>query len=693
MNLIFRSALAAAAVMTFAVPTTARAQQMMLALDGQSPTITVPKAGVSMDLSAIDKTVDPCTDFYEYACGNWRKNNPIPADKVRWGRFDELGEHNLYSVYALLKQAADKPATPLQAKYGSYFAACMNDDLANSLGTKPIQPVLDKIGAWNDKAGMAKLLGALEDQHGIGLFYNFGSEQDQKDSQKQIPALMQSGLSLPDRDYYLQQDDRMKGIREKYVAHVTKMFTLLGDTPEQAATEANAVMRIETDLAKGSLPRVEMRDPANVYHVKTIAELQASTPTYRWADYFGSIHIPVSSLNVATPNYFTAMNTEIQSASVADLKSYMRWHVLHGAAGNLSRPFDQETFAFFNQTLSGQKEQAPRWKRCTQATDRALGEAVGQDWVAKNFTPEAKANMQELVHELEAALGEDIQGLEWMSPTTKVEAQKKLMAFRDKIGYPETWRDYSAVTVKRDDRVGNAARVAIFDDRRDLAKIGKPVNEKEWGMTPPTVNAYYDPSNNDINFPAGILQPPFYDFKVDPAVNFGAIGVVIGHEMTHGFDDEGSQFDPQGNVRMWWTKEDKAEFDKRTECEVNEYGNFEVAPGQKLNGKLTLGENTADNGGLQVAYMALHKEMAKLGPDASRPIDGYTPDQRYFLGFAQVWCENTREEAARVRAKTDPHSSGRWRTNGAVQNSAKFAEAFSCKQGQPMAPANACRVW
>ncbi|SEC18257.1 M13 family metallopeptidase [Terriglobus roseus] len=693
MNRILRSALAAAAVLTFAAPFSARAQQMTLALDGQSPTITVPKSGVSMDLTAIDKTADPCTDFYAYACGNWRKNNPIPADKTRWGRFDELGEHNLYSIYTLLQQAADKPATPLQTKYGNYFAACMDDSLADRLGAKPIQPALDKIGAWTDKATLSKLLGTLEDQHGIGLFYNFGSEQDQKDSQKQIPAVFQGGLTLPDRDYYLQDDDRMKGIREKYIAHVTKMFTLLGDTPEQAATETQAVMRIETALAKSSLPRVEMRDPANVYHVKTLADLQASTPAYRWADYFSSIRTPVTTLNVATPGYFTAMNAEIQSASVADLKSYMRWHVLHGAAGNLSTPFDQENFAFFNGTLSGQKEQAPRWKRCTQATDRALGEAVGQDWVAKNFTPAAKANMQELVHQLEAALGEDIEGLDWMSPTTRVEAQKKLRAFRDKIGYPETWRDYSSIAVKRDDRVGNAERVAVFNDRRDLAKIGKPVNEKEWGMTPPTVNAYYDPSNNDINFPAGILQPPFYDFKIDPAVNFGAIGVVIGHEMTHGFDDEGSQYDPQGNVRMWWTKEDKAEFDKRTACEVNEYGNFEPVPGQKLNGKLTLGENTADNGGLQVAYVALHKELAKLGPDASKPIDGYTPDQRYFLGFAQVWCENTREQEAVRRIKIDPHSPGRFRTNGAVQNSSKFAEAFSCKQGQPMAPVNACRVW
>ncbi len=689
-----RAALAAGAV--FAVGSISAHAQGMISLagiDGQDPSIVVPRGGVSMDLNAIDKTADPCTDFYAYACGNWRKNNPIPADKTRWGRFDELGEHNLYTLYALMQQAAATPASPLQTKYGSYFAACMNDTLANQLGAKPIQPILDKIAAWKDKAALAKLAGSLEDQHGLGVFYNFGSEQDQKDSSLQIPGLYQGGLSLPDRDYYLQDDDRMKGIRAKYVEHMVKMFTLMGDTPEQAATEAASVMRLETALAKASMPRVDMRDPANIYHVQTLAQLQSLSPNYKWSDYFSGIHQPVKSLNVGTPEFFKAMSAEIQSASVPDLKSYLRWHVVHRFAGSLSKPFDEENFSFFQATLAGQKEQSPRWKRCTQATDAALGEAVGQDWVAKYFTPEAKANMDELIRQLESALGQDIQSLDWMSPATKVEALKKLKAFRQKVGYPEKWRDYSTLTVKADDRVGNSQRVAIFDDRRDLAKIGKPVDEKEWGMTPPTVNAYYDPSNNDINFPAGILQPPFYDFKIDPAVNFGAIGVVIGHEMTHGFDDQGSQYDEKGNVRMWWTPADKAAFDKRTACEVNEYGNFEVVPGTKLNGKLTLGENTADNGGLQISNLALHKELDRLGPDAQKPIDGYTPDQRYFLGFAQVWCENTREETSRMRAKTDPHSSGQWRTNGAVQNSATFAKAFACKQGQPMAPVNACRVW
>ncbi|MGI4853195.1 MAG: M13 family metallopeptidase [Janthinobacterium lividum] len=694
MSFTLRSKLGTASVLILGATATLAAQQMTLALDGGSAPMTVPRGGISLDVSAIDKTVNPCNDFYAYACGNWRKSNPVPADKTRWGRFDELGERNLYTVYNLLTEAAEKPATPLQAKYGNFFAACMNDDAANKLGAAPLEPVMKRIAALNDRAALARLVGSLEMNNGIGLLYGFGSQQDQKDSSKQIPGIGQAGLSLPDRDYYLQQDERMTKIRAQYVEHLTKMFTLLGDTPEQAAAEATSVMTIETALAKGSMPRVDMREPANVYHIKTLAELQALTPAYKWADYFAEVKVPISTLNVEQPEYFRTMNEQLSTASMADLKSYLRWHALLPNATALSKPFVDENFHFFAQTLGGQKEQAPLWKRCTQQTDRALGEAVGQDWVAKYFTPQAKANMQELVHQLEASLGDDINSLEWMGPATKVEAQKKLVAFRDKIGYPETWRDYSSFSVKRDDRVGNRERANIFADKRDIAKIGKPVDEKEWGMTPPTVNAYYDPANNDINFPAGILQPPFYDFKIDPAVNFGAIGVVIGHEMTHGFDDEGSQYDAQGNVRQWWTAADKAEFEKRTDCEVKEYGAFEPVPGAKLNGKLTLGENTADNGGLQVAYMALHKELAKIGGDAAtKKIDGYTPDQRYFLGYAQVWCENTREQTALVRVKTDPHSPGQFRTNGAVQNSARFADAFSCKQGEPMAPVNACRVW
>jgi putative endopeptidase len=653
-----------------------------------------PKKPVSFDLSAIDKTADPCTDFYQYACGNWKKDNPIPADQTRWGRFNELAERNNYLLYQDLKAAADAPKTPLQKKYGDFFAACMNVDLANKLGVEPIEPALKTIAAWNDKKTLARLLGELNNKYSENLFFLFGSGQDQKDASQQIAELDQGGLGLPDRDYYINDDERSKKLRAQYVEHVTKMFVLIGDSPEKAADEAKSVLAVETALAEGSMSRVDRRTPANVYHVMPIAELQTMTPDFDWKVYLAARNESgLKTVNITTPGFFKAMNAEIQGADIAALKSYMRWQTVHLFAPNLSEPFVQENFNFFAATVSGQKELAPRWRRCTAATDRALGEAVGQDWVARNFPPAAKENMKKLVHALEVAMNQDIQNLDWMSDATKAEAKKKLAAFRDKIGYPETWRDYSTVTIKRDDFVGNAQQILAFNSRRQLAKIGKPVDEKEWTMTPPTVNAYYSPGKNDINFPAGILQPPFYDFKADPAVNFGGIGVVIGHEMTHGFDDQGSQYDPQGNVRMWWTAEDKKKFDERTGCEVKEYGSFEVAAGQTLNGKLTLGENTADNGGLHIAYAALMSTLAKEGAEASTKIDGYTPAQRYFLGFGQVWCENTREQEARLRAKTDPHSSGQWRVNGSVQNFDEFGKAFGCKVGQPMMPVSSCRVW
>ena len=655
---------------------------------------SAPKKPVIFDMTAIDTSADPCVDFYQYACGNWKKNNPIPGDQTRWGRFNELAEYNNYLLYSDLKAAADAPKTPLQKKYGDYFAACMNVDLANKQGAKPIEPILKTIADWNDRKKLAALFGETEDKYAIGFIFAFGSDQDQKDSTKQIGEIDQAGLGLPDRDYYLSQDDRSKKLRDQYQEHIAKMFTLLGDTPEQAAKEAQSVLAIETALAQGSMPRVDRRVPANVYHIMTIDELQTMTPDFDWKVYFAAKkQSGLKTVNVATPEFFKTMNRQIGTADVDALKSYLRWHTVHRYAPGLSEPFVQENFAFYGTTLTGQKELAPRWKRCTQLTDRAMGEAVGQDWVAKNFPPTAKDNMEKMVKALEVALDDDIKHLDWMSDATKVEAKKKLDAFRDKIGYPEKWRDYSSVKIKRDDAVYNAEQIAAFNDRRDLAKIGKPVDEKEWSMTPPTVNAYYSPGKNDINFPAGILQPPFYDFKVDPAVNFGGIGVVIGHEMTHGFDDQGSQFDPKGNVRMWWTAEDRTKFDQRTDCEVKEYSSFEVAPGQNLNGKLTLGENTADNGGLRIAYKALMATLAEQNASTTAQTDNYTPAQRYFISFGQVWCENTREEAARLRAKTDPHSSGRWRINGSVQNFDEFGKAFSCKVGQPMMPANACRVW
>jgi putative endopeptidase len=653
-----------------------------------------PKAPQSFDVNAIDKTADPCSDFYQYACGNWQKNNPIPPDQVRWGQFTELRERNAWLLYKELEAAAvpSPTRTPLEQKYGDFYAACMNTQLADEKGVTPLEPTLNTISTLNDKKQLAAVLAVLEIRDGVGGAFTFGVSQDQKDSTRQIAEAGQGGLGLPDRDYYLADNPRQKKIREDYVAHMTRMFQLAGDTPEKAASEAQAVMEIETALARGSLSRTDLRDPVKRYHIMTLAEFEKLTPSFDWQSYLRGIDMGAfQTLDVDYPEFFSTMNAEIDTQTLDSWKSYLRWRALHGAARWLSDPFVEENFKFYNAQLQGQQEMAPRWKRCTLATDAALGEAVGQDWVKKYFSPEKKENMIRLVTALETALHQDIEQLPWMSEETKKKALEKLALIRNKIGYPEHWRDYSTLEIKRDDLLGNVARADIFEDKRNLAKLGKPVDETEWDMTPPTVNAYYAQSNNDINFPAGILQPPFYDFSKDPAVNFGGIGVVIGHEMTHGFDDQGSKFDGHGNEVEWQTPADRKAFTERTDCEAKEYDNFETVPGVKLNGQLTLGENTADNGGLRLAYMAL---MATLAGEKPAPeIDGYTPQQRFFLGFAQVWCENVREQAARQYALTDPHSPGRWRVNGAVQNFDEFGKAFSCKKGAPMYPENSCRVW
>jgi putative endopeptidase len=660
-----------------------------------APAPPEPKALQSFDLTAIDKTADPCTDFYQYACGNWKKENPIPPDQVRWGQFDELRQRNDWLLYRELETAAnpDVKRTALEQKYGDFYAACMNTGLADQKGVTALQAALDTINALSDKKQLAALLGTLEMPHGISGLFSFGVGQDQKDSTRQIAQAGQGGLSLPDRDYYLSQNPRQQKIRDQYVVHMTKMFQLAGDTPEKAAGEAQSVMAIETALAQGSMSRTDMRDPAKRYHIMTLVDLGKLTPDFDWPAYWHGINMgSFETLNVLTPGFFTVMNTQIDAQSLEAWKSYLRWRAVHDAAPWMSQAFVQENFNFFSGELLGQKEIAPRWKRCTRATDEALGEAVGQDWVKQYFSPEKKENMVKLVTALEAALAEDIQQLPWMSEATRKNAEEKLALIRNKIGYPEHWRDYSTLEVKRDDLLGNVARATVYEDRRNLDKLGKPVDETEWGMTPPTVNAYYSQGMNDINFPAGILQPPFYDFSKDAAVNFGGIGVVIGHEMTHGFDDQGSKFDGHGNVREWQSPADRKAFTERTDCEVNEYGSFEAAPGQKLNGSLTLGENTADNGGLRLAYAALMASLANPPGAVAPQIDGYTPAQRFFLSFGQIWCENVREQAARSRALTDPHSPGQWRVNGAVQNFDEFGKAFSCKKGAPMYPQNSCRV-
>ncbi|WP_420239403.1 M13 family metallopeptidase [Telmatobacter bradus] len=661
-----------------------------------------PPANVtSFDATAIDTTADPCTDFYQYTCGNWKKNNPIPSDKTRWSRsFSLVGERNRYLLWQELDAASKAPTSPLQKQYGDFYAACMDTTAADKLGAEPIKPSWSRIDKLTSVKQLPALLSELENTGTPDGFFEFGVGQDEKDSSKQIAQLSQGGLTLPDRDYYLVDTERFKTIRAKYVEHVTKMFVLAGESQSQAAKDATAVLEVETALAKASMSRTEMRDPVATYHIYTTADLAKLTPEFDWSIYFKSIGIGgFDSLNVGTPDFFKSLDGLLKSEPVDAWKSYLRWQALHGQARLLSKAIFDENFDFFSRTLAGQKQPEDRWKMCSSMTDGALGEAVGQDWVKQNFPPAAKDSMEKLVAALEKSLGDDLKTLPWMSDETKKAALEKLSLFRQKIGYPEKWRDYSSVKVSRNDLVGNTHQSAIYERNYNYAKLGTPVDEKEWGMTPPTVNAYYDPSFNDINFPAGILQPPFFDFKVDPAVNFGGIGVVIGHEMTHGFDDEGSQFDGHGNLREWQTPADRKAFEERTQCEVDEYSGFEAAPAradtpaQKLNGKLTLGENTADNGGLRIAYLALLDTLAAEGKTIDDKIDGYTEAQRYFIGFAQVWCQNQTEQSARQSALTDPHSPGQWRVNGTVQNFDSFGKAFGCKVGQPMMPVKSCRVW
>ncbi|HWA95460.1 MAG TPA: M13 family metallopeptidase [Terracidiphilus sp.] len=655
----------------------------------------------SFDPSAIDTTADPCTDFYQYACGNWVKNNPLPGDQVRWARsFSLVAERNRYLLWKELDSAANDPKTPLQKKYGDFYAACMDTALADKKGITPLDPAFKRIAALKSPRKLGELMGVLDAEGGSAPLFGFGITQDQKDSSKQIAQLSQNGLSLPDRDYYLADNEHFKQIRAEFVEHVTKMFTLAGDSPDEAAKEAQSVMTIETALAKAFTSRTELRNPANRYHIYTVADLQKLTPDLDFSAYFKDVKVGhFDSLNVTTPNFFKELNTLIATEPLGAWKSYFRWHTIHSAAPNLSKPFFDENFAFYGKTLAGQKEPQPRWRQCTIMTDRALGEAVGQDWVKQNFPPSAKASMDKLVASLEKALGEDIKTLPWMTEATKKAADEKLAMIRNKIGYPEHWRDYSALKVDRDDLIGNIERSTRFEMAWDLGKLGKPVDEKEWGMTPPTVNAYYNPAQNDINFPAGILQPPFFDPSIDPAVNYGGIGVVIGHEMTHGFDDQGSKYDGKGNVREWQTPEDRKAFNERTSCVADEYSGFVAAPAHgdapeaKLNGRLTLGENTADNGGLRIAYLALESTLAQEGKSLDEKIGGYTEAQRYFLGFAQVWCQNQTEAVSRQLVLVDPHSPGKWRVNGSVQNFDEFGKAFHCKKGQPMYPEHSCRVW
>jgi putative endopeptidase len=651
-----------------------------------------PQAGPGFSTANLDMTANPCLDFYQYACGAWMANNPIPGDQSSWDFWGELADRNRTILRGILEKASvnDPQRSPVEQKIGDFYASCMDEPAINKLGARPLEPELKRIDAIQSTAA---ILDALIQLHleGIGAFFNFSSEPDAKNSTQMIAGADQGGLGLPDRDYYLKDDPKSVKLRREYVAHVEKMLKLLGEAPARAAADAHVVLRIETELAKGSLDRVARRDPNQIYHKMSVQELAALSPSFDWPKYFAGLGTPsFTDLDVSVPDFFKALNAVLTHTSVADLKIYLRWHLLHSEAPLLAKTFVDENFHFYDQTLTGTQVIEPRWKRCVKFTDGDLGFALGQKYVEQAFPPDAKARVLSMIREIEKMLGEDIQSLDWMTPATKEQALVKLRAVADKIGYPDKWRDYSTVLIVRGQTVPNDERATEFEVRRKLSQIGQPVDRGEWGMTPPTVNAYYDSQFNDINFPAGILQPPFFDNRMDAAVNYGSIGSIMGHELTHGFDDEGRQFDAQGNLRNWWTPEDAAEFEKRAECFIKEYSAFTPVDDVHLNGKLTLGENTADNGGVRLAFMAL---MKSLEGQAHPKIDGFTPQQRFFLAWGQTWCENVRPQMARLWAQTDGHSPGRDRVNGVFGNMPEFREAFACHEGQSMIHAPACRVW
>jgi len=655
----------------------------------------VPMQSRPLDPANLDRSVSACTDFYQFANGGWVKRNPIPAAYSRWGSFDQLQEANQSNLLTILRDAAasgNPQASADLRKLGTYYSTCMDSVGAERAGIQPIKSELDRINAIRNRAQLEAEIARLH-YRGVPLLLGFGAQQDFKNSTSVIAGITQGGLTLPDRDYYLNTEKRYVDIRTNYVDHITRMLQLIGQTPAQAAADAQKVMSIETALAKPAMTRVQMRDPNANYHRMTAAELAQLAPGFAWPAFFTAEgRSDITTINVQNPEFLKAADAMLTSVPLDDWKAYLRWHLLDAAASGLNSAIVNEDFRFAS-TLSGAKEMLPRDKRCTRATDQGLRDALGQAYVAQYFTPEAKARALEMVRNLESVFRDRLQTLGWMTDTTKAQAQSKLAAFTNKIGYPDKWRDYSTLTIKPGHFLDNVAAVREYERRRTLARIGQPLDRTEWGMTPPTVNAYYNPSMNEIVFPAGIMQPPFFDPKADDAVNYGGMGAVIGHEMTHGFDDQGSQFDAQGNLRNWWGASDLSKFKTGTGLVASQFDSYTVLDSLHVNGKLTLGENLADLGGLSVSYAALEKALAEKG----RPplIDGFTPEQRFFLAWAQIWRQNITPEAQRVRINTDPHSPGQWRTNGPLSNMPQFAAAFGCKPGDAMVRPDSVRpvIW
>ncbi|MBI2677171.1 MAG: M13 family metallopeptidase [Candidatus Koribacter versatilis] len=648
----------------------------------------------SLDPQAMDKSADPCADFYRFSCGGWQKSNPIPPDQTSWSVYGKLYQDNLNFLRGILDEAATaKRRDVVTREIGDFYGACMDEAGVEKRGLASLQADLDAIAKLKSAKDVTPLLARLQFAYGRTILFAQGSTQDPDDSEQQIAEVDQGGLGLPDRDYYLKDDAKSKEIRDRYVQHVQKVFELMGEDPAAAKNDAATVMRMETAFAKAQLSRVDRRDPYKLKHKMKVADLAQLAPNIDWQRYYKDLKYPaISIMNVATPDYFKQISAQLTSDPIADWKTYLRFHVVDSSSPFLPARFVDENFEFYRKYLRGAKEQQPRWKRCVQYTDRDLGEALGQAYVKKLFSPEIKAATLDMTRRVEEAMALRIRELDWMSPETKQQALAKLAGIRNKIGYPDKWRDYSSVKIARDDFAGNVSRTQEFERRRDINKVGQPVDHGEWGMTPPTVNAYYNPQMNDVNFAAGVLQPPLYDAKLDDAPNYGDTGGTIGHELTHAFDDEGSQFDAKGNLKDWWTKDDRAKFDTRTKCVQDQYAGYVVVDDIHINSKLTLGEDVADLGGEILAYIAW-KDATKGKTLEAR--DGLTPDQRFFVGFAQWACANEREEDMRVRAATDPHSPAKYRVNGVVVNMPEFSQAFSCKAGQPMvnAPDKVCKVW
>ena len=651
----------------------------------------------SLQLDSMDKSIDPCVNFYKYACGGWQKKNPIPADQTGWAVYGKLYQDNLNFLRGILEQAASgsNERDAVRQKIGDFYASCTDEAGIEKSGVEPIKAELDAIAKLQSVREMAALVARLQMATGgyRSILFRGGSDQDPDDSESVIASLDQGGLGLPDRDYYTKEDAKSKETRERYVQHVQKVFELLGDNAETAKKNAETLMRMETALAKASMTRVERRDPYKLKNKMKIPGLEKLAPNFDWKTYYSALQYPkIEILNVGDPAFFKQVNASLGSEPLANWKTYLRFHVADSSSPYLSGKFVQENFEFYRKYLRGAKEQQPRWKRCVQYSDYMLGEALGQAYVRKVFSPELKQSTLEMVRRIEDAMEKRIQGLDWMSAETKVQALVKLRGIRNKIGYPDKWRDYGPVKIVRTEFLGNVQRATEFEHRREIAKIGKPVDRGEWMISPATVDAYYNPQMNDINFPAGVLQPPLYDTKVDDAPNYGDTGGTIGHELTHGFDDEGSQFDAKGNLKNWWKEEDRKKFDERTKCVSDQYSSYVVVEDVHINGELTKGEDVADLGGEILAYIAWG--AANAGKNL-QPVDGLTPEQRFFVGFAQWDCANERPENLRVRAQTDPHSPAEFRINGVVVNMPEFAKAFLCRAGQPMVkPAEKiCRVW